>query len=77
VSTYSDTLVFCYQLSLSIELAYKVCRPHIKAYLIPLRLHHLTCNLLGLTLALIAVTLGEFEWSAENGCDKSKTATIA
>jgi hypothetical protein len=76
MTTYTGTLIVSYQLCLSIELAYKVYKPNKKTFLIPLKLHHLTGNLLGLILAVIQVTLGEPAWTAENGCGSSGTYLI-
>jgi hypothetical protein len=71
IEGYTSTLVFCYDLAVSIELTYKVVKPSRKGYFIPLKVYHLLCNLSSLSLAVIQTVLGDPYWDKQSGCDNS------
>lgn len=65
---YSRSLSLSYDLGVSIELIYKVQRPHSKEYLIPLPFYHVTCQIVAVLFALEKHFEAHVEWLTGEGC---------
>lgn len=65
---YSRALCLSYDLGVSIELGYKVSRPHANEYRLPLVVYHILSQVVALTIALEKHFEATFSWQRGQGC---------
>jgi hypothetical protein len=68
-------LAFCYDLGISIELAFKVIKQSRKEFQFPLKLYHVVFNSIALTMGVLAI-LGKPQWSGLYGCSHMESYEI-
>jgi hypothetical protein len=68
LTLYSRALCLSYDLGVSIELGYKVSRPHANEYRLPLAVYHIFSQAVALTIALEKHFEASFSWQRGQGC---------
>lgn len=73
---YTRTLCQCFDLCVSIELAYKVIRPTAKSYYVSLVRHHVACQVVTLSYLISMFFTSTYSWSDEYGCEYTPSSAF-